>query len=225
MRLASDSFSDDARARIVKAVAIAESKTSAEIVPVVATASGRYDRAEDIAGLFVGAISAAVAWLLFEEYAPPAADWGFSLSTLKLPAMLLALVAGFVLGAFVASRVGLLRALFTPRAQMRDEVAARARAVFFDSRIHHTEGQTGVLVFVSLHERLAAVISDKAVAEKVGQAALDEVRDRLVIGLRAGALTDAICAAVEAAGEKLGPVLPREEADVNELPDALVLLD
>ena len=51
------------------------------------------------------------------------------------------------------------------------------------------------------------------------------MRDRLVTGLRAGALTDAICAAVEAAGEKLGPVLPREDDDVNELPDALVLLD
>ncbi|MHC5056241.1 MAG: TPM domain-containing protein [Planctomycetota bacterium] len=225
MRLASDRFSEDDRARVAKAVALAESKTSAEIVPVVATASGRYDRPEDIVGLFVGAILGAVVWLLFAAYAPPAPDWGLSLSTLELPLILIALVAGFVLGAFTASRAGWLRALFTPGPQMRDEVAARARAVFFDSRVHHTEGQTGVLVYVSLHERTAAVIADKAVVEKVGQGALDEVRDALVTGLRAGDLTEGLCAAVKTAGEKLGAVLPREEADVNELPDALVLLD
>ncbi len=225
MRLASDSFADDDKARIVKAVALAESKTSAEIVPVVATASGRYDRPEDIVGLVVGAILGIVVWLLFAAYAPPAPDWGLSLSALELPLIVIALVAGFMLGAFMASRVGWLRALFTPRLQMRDEVAARARAVFFDSRVHHTEGQTGVLVFVSLYERTAAVIADKAVAEKVGQGALDEIRDTLVTGLKAGDLTEALCAALKTAGERLGAVLPRDEADVNELPDALVLLD
>ena len=166
-----------------------------------------------------------VVWLLFAAYAPPAPDWGLSLSALELPLIVIALVAGFMLGAFIASRVGWLRALFTPRLQMRDEVAARARAVFFDSRVHHTEGQTGVLVFVSLYERTAAVIADKAVAEKVGQGALDEIRDTLVTGLKAGDLTEALCAALKTAGERLGAVLPRDEADVNELPDALVLLD
>ncbi len=225
MRLASKSFTDDEKARVVKAVALAESKTSAEIVPVVATASGRYDRSEDIVWLFVGAILGVVVWLLFAVYSSPAPDWGLSLSALELPLIVIALVAGFVLGAFVASRALWLRALFTPRSQMRDEVAARARAIFFDSRVHHTEGQTGVLVFVSLHERTATVIADKAVTEKVGQGALDEIRDTLVAKLKSGELTEAICAAIKTAGERLRPALPRKDGDVNELPDALVLLD
>ena len=225
MRSASKSFADDDKARVVKAVALAESMTSAEIVPVVATASGRYDRSEDIVGLLVGTILGVVVWLLFAAYAPPAPDWGLSLSALELPFIIVAFVVGFVLGASVASRVGWLRALFTPRSQMRDEVAARARAVFFDSRVHHTEGQTGVLVFVSLYERTAAVIADKAVTEKAGQGTLDDVRDTLVTRLESGELTEALCAAIKTAGERLGAVLPREAGDVNELPDALVLLD
>ena len=51
MQRASELFNDEQRATIDQAVADAESKTSAEIVPVVATASGRYDRAEDIVGM------------------------------------------------------------------------------------------------------------------------------------------------------------------------------
>ena len=96
------------------------------------------------------------------------------------------MVVGFVLGAALASHVGWLRLLFTPRRQMRDEVAARARAVFFDSRVHHTAGDTGLLIYVSLYERMAAVLADQSIMDKLGQAALDElcaVSDRASSGI------------------------------------------
>jgi len=225
MRLASKSFSDDEKARVAKAVAEAESKTSAEILPVVATASGRYDRPEDVVGLWLGAILAAAAWLAFRGADAAATDWGFSAAGLELPAIIVALVVGFILGAVIASRVGWLRALFTSRTQMRDEVHARARELFFDSRVHHTAGQTGLLVYVSLFERAAAVIADKAVTEKLGQGALDELCAALTASLASGDVTSALCSAVGETGDRLAPVLPREEGDVNELPDALVLID
>ena len=41
-------FSDDPRRRIEPAIAEAEARTSAENVPVVASASGRYDYAEGL---------------------------------------------------------------------------------------------------------------------------------------------------------------------------------
>ena len=224
MRLASQSFTDDEKGRVAKAVAEAESKTSAEIAPVVATASGRYDRPEDILGLWTGAILAGLVWYLFQG-ARPAPDWGLAPASFEIALVIAALVVGFILGAAVASRVGWLRALFTPRSQMRDEVAARAREVFFDGRVHHTAGATGLLIYVSLFERTAAVIADKTVLEKLGQEALDELCAGLTASLRSGDITKALCAAVKDAGERLGPVLPREEGDVNELADALVLID
>ena len=57
MKPASSLFNDQARERVNQAIAQAESKTSAEVVPVVATASGRYDRPEDIVGLWLGIIA------------------------------------------------------------------------------------------------------------------------------------------------------------------------
>jgi putative membrane protein len=226
MRVASTRFTQEDRSRVAKAVAEAESRTSAEIVPLVATDSGRYDRSEDIVGLWVGAICAGAAHHLMRSSGVLVArpDWGAGSVSLELVALIGSLVVGFVAGAFAASRIGWLRALFTPRVQMRDEVAARARAVFYDGRVHHTAGATGILIYVSLFERMATVIADKTVAEKLGPG-LPELSGELNAALASDTLTDAICATVKSAGDRLAAVLPRADDDVNELSDALVLID
>ncbi len=214
---------DDNR-RVNEAVAAAESKTSAEIVPVVAAASGRYDRPEDIVGLWVAALALAIAWCLLPEHAGPG-DWGAMPASAHLLVLVVSVVVGFILGAVIGAHVDPLRHLFTPSQQMRDEVLTRSRQVFFDSRVHHTAGRTGLLIYVSLFERMAAVLADDAVVEKLGQAALDELRDQLTTSLRTQSLAEAICGTIAAAAPKLAVALPRAEGDVNELPDALVVLD
>jgi len=225
MQLASTFFTKDEVAQIEAAVAKAESKTSAEIVPVVATASGRYDRPEDIVGLWCGSVAAAVAWLLFRGAPEPESGWGFQWGTLELPAILVALVLGFVTGAAAASSFGSLRRLFTPRNQLRDEVALRARQVFFDNRIHRTEGATGLLVYLSVFERMAAVLGDESVLQKLGQSALNELCARLTEGMRNGTRAESLCNVIHDAGEALGRVLPRAQDDVNELENTLIVLD
>ena len=56
MKKASQHFTEEEKKKISQAVKDAESKTAAEIIPVAATSSGRYDRAEDIIGLVIGII-------------------------------------------------------------------------------------------------------------------------------------------------------------------------
>jgi len=72
---------------------------------------------------------------------------------------------------------------------------------------------------------MATVLADDAVVKKTGQAVLDELRDHLTASLRTKSLTDAICGTVAAAGPRLAAARPRAEGDVNELPDALVILE
>ena len=143
----------------------------------------------------------------------------------RLLIVVAAVVVGFVIGAVIASRVGWLRLLFTPRRQMCDEVAARARTIFFDSRVHHTAGNTGLLVYVSLYERMAAILADQSILDKLGQDALDELCATLTRKLRDLHPADAISQTISIAGEKLAPVLPRAEDDINELSDTLIILD
>jgi putative membrane protein len=218
-------FTASDRAQINQAVAAAELKTSAEIVPAVAGSSGRYDRPEDIVGLWCALAALAGVWFALPKEAIEPGSWGHMSDIAKLGWLIAAVVAGFLIGAVLGSRIGWLRRLFTPRQQMRDEVLLRARQVFFDHRVHHTAGSSGILIYVSLFERMAAVIGDQLVLEKLGQPVLDELCGQLTGHLRTRNPTSAICETVRAAGERLGPVLPRATNDVNELPDALVVID
>jgi putative membrane protein len=225
MQRASQHFTDGQRAAIAKAVAEAESKTSAEVVPVVATASGRYDRAEDIVGLWCALLAAAAMWFLLPHPTGETGDWGTAGPFWPLALLIVASIVAFVVGTIAGSKVSWLRRLFTPRRQMQEEVAARAREVFFDKRVYRTAGGTGLLVYVSLYERMAAVIADQRVLEKLGQGTLDELCTQLTTALGASHPADAICATIQCAGIRLAPVLPRAEGDVNELADALVTID
>ena len=225
MQRPSQLFNASDRQQVEQAVAAAESHTSAEIVAAVAGASGRYDRPEDIIGLWTGLIFMCVTWALWTVEVPEQGSWGEKSAVLQLIAMVLAVVLGFIVGAVVGSRVGWLRRLFTPHREMHAEVWSRARQVFFDRRVSRTAGRSGLLIYVSLYERMAAVVADDAVFDKLGPKALDELCSQLTAQLRHGTPTAAFCATIAAAGQRLAPVLPRAADDVNELGDALVLLD
>ena len=225
MQSASDFFDDKQRKRIEQAIAEVEAKTSCEIVPVVATTSGRYDRPEDIIGLWLAVLAAIAIWLLFPRHSPESGGWDAIPVALELLVLVVAIVVAFIVGAVAGSRTGWLLRLFTPRKQMQEEVAARAREVFFDNRIHHTVGGTGMLIYISLFEHIAVVLGDQSILDNLGQSFLDQLCRQLTDGLHQGHATDAVCGVIAEAGKQLSGPLPRAEGDVNELHDTLILLD
>jgi putative membrane protein len=224
MKRASEFFTESERAAIESAILETEGKTSAEVVVAVGTASGRYDRAEDIVGLWLAMITLVVTYFVlpFPEEVP---DWGWSLLHGRILVLVVAAVVAFFVGAMVASRWLALRRLFTPAVQMRDEASLRARQVFYDSRVHHTTGATGLLIFLSLYERQTVVLADQAVLAKIPQAMVDELCRTITEGLRDGRGAASVCEAVREAGNALAPVLPRAEGDVDELANRVVILD
>ena len=225
MQRATDLFNSEQRQQIEDAVTAAESQTSCEIVPVVATQSGRYDRAEDMVGLWLAVIAAITVWLAFPRTANEHGDWSGLTFDLGLIVLVLSMVVAFLIGAIAGSQIGWLRRLFTPRQQMQEEVAARARAIFFDQRVHHTSGATGLLIYVSLYEQMAVVLGDQEILDKVGQAVLDQLCEQLTTALKQGNPTEALQTVITEAGKHLSGPLPRSADDVNQLADALVLLD
>jgi putative membrane protein len=218
-------FGDTDRERVNQAVREAESATIAEILPVIARSSGRYDRPEDIVGLWFAGLAMVLVWMVFPLPRFEPGSWEAPAPVWQLVALLAGATVGFVAGAFVAGRVDWLRRLFTPRAQMRDEVDGRARQVFFDRRVHHTSGGGGVLLYVSLFERMSAVIADQTVLDQLGQETIDEVCRQFSQRLHEGDLINALCDTIGSLGQRLAHLLPRAEGDVNELSDALVVID
>ena len=115
-------FTAEDRRQVTRAVADAELRTGAEIVPVIARASGRYDRPEDIVGLWTALVALAVAWYLLPTGQNERNAWGGLAPAWHLIGLLAAVVVGFIVGAVVGSRLGWLRRLFTPQQQMTDGV-------------------------------------------------------------------------------------------------------
>ncbi len=218
-------FSEADRARVNEAVRATEARTSAEIVPVIAQSSGRYDRGEDLAGLWLGAVALSVVWWVFPAPAAEGGRWDMPGPGWQLAALLAALITGFLAGGLLAARIDWLRRLFTPAAELREEVDRRAREVFFDQRVHHTPCGSGLLLYISLLEHRAAVIADQTVLERLGQPALDEICRTFTTRLHAGNVIDALCETIAELGARLATELPRGDQPGNLLPDALIVLD
>ena len=72
---------------------------------------------------------------------------------------------------------------------------------------------------------MATVLADQAILDPLGQRAVDELCHTLTGRLRQTHPAEAISETIAAAAEQLATALPRAEDDVNELPDALVILD
>ena len=224
MQKASEVINVEQRTRIESTVSAAESRTCCEIVPVVATVSGRYDRAEDLVGLWCAIIGAVVAFLTLPGHTD-AGRWGGIPMWGQVVLLAIVMLFCFVTGTATAQQFHVLRRLFTPRQQMQEEVNHRARELFFDRRVHHTAGASGLLIFVSLYERMAVVLGDRSVVEALGQTYCENLCQRLTTSLRSEDVAAAICDTIQHAATSLESALPRMEHDVNELPDTLVLLD
>lgn len=226
MNRARDFFAPEERERINEAVTQAEKHTRGEIVPVVATASGRYDRPEDLGGFLLALLLLTVSWLLFQGAVPVAGDWAYGFwLTLRLRWVLLILVGGFIIGVTITSRVSWLRQLLATNREMRAEVERAAWEAFSRLRVGRTAGGTGILLYLSLFERMVCVVGDEPVAQKLDQKAWDEVRDSLVAGIRSKRHAEALCQAIARCGELLSKHFPLQPGDVNELTNELRVLD
>lgn len=226
MKRAVEFFTPAEREKINQAVAEAEKRTVGEIVPVLTTASGRYDRAEDIGGLLLGLGLFVGLWTALQRILPVEGDWthGQRLQ-LDLPWLVLIVIGGFVVGIGVVSRVGWLRRLFVSQREMRREVERAAWESFARFRVGRTAAGTGILLYVSLFEHMVCILADDPIAAKLDQKAWDELRDIILRGIREKRAADGFCQAIARSGELLSQHFPYRPGDVSELSNELRVLN
>jgi putative membrane protein len=201
--MASGFLANGADAELKRAITTVEACSSAEIVIAVRRRSARWHHAHLIVGAVVA--FAALSFMLWDEHV-------FALASIWIDPF----VAGAVAGAAVQLLPMLQRAL-TPRRARRKAVRRAALVAFHERGVRRTTGRTGVLVYVSLLERMAEVVPDDAVLRA---APLDEWRAAThEIDLAVARGGRATAAAIAALADVLGPCLPVSADDVNELPD------
>jgi putative membrane protein len=225
-RRAGDLFSEEDKRAVAGAIAEAESRTSAEIIPVVATMSGDYSRAEGVVGISFALAALTVAWLVFQSASPESGDWGTGASiALGLVPVFLITLGGFVVGSISARRLALLRLAFVSKREMRYEVEKSAAAAYQRFRVSRTAGSTGVMLYVSLYERMVRVMGDGPVSEKLKQHDWNSLRDIITGGLRSRRPAEALCEAIARCGDLLALHFPLAPGDVNEMTNELRLID
>ncbi len=203
-----------------------ESRTSGEIVPVIAATSGRYDRAEDLFGLLSAIVLLSFAWMYLHDFSVKTGDFiagsGFRFG---LPVVIIILVLGYVLGAALATRFPLLRLPFIPRREMEQEVDRRAAEAFYRFGIGNTSGATGVLIYISLYERMVAVKGDLAISAKLSQSDWEQVCGAVVAGLKAKSPARALAEGIRKAGDLLATHFPVGPTNSNELRNEIYFVD
>ena len=100
---------------------------------------------------------------------------------------------------------------------------ARAVAVFERLGMTRTTQRSGVLVYVAIEDRKLAVIGDRGVHERVGDAYWGALTEALGQHLRAGRVREGLAAAVREVGATLRRHFPSEPDDRNELSDEVSL--
>ena len=122
MQRPSERFSVADRRQVTEAVVAAELQTSAEIVPVIAAASGRYDRAEDLVGLWTAIVALLLVATLWKVEFPEPDGWDEPSRFGQLLALAASVLIGFFAGAAAATRIDWLRRLFVSGAATRRNV-------------------------------------------------------------------------------------------------------
>ncbi|MBK1624569.1 TPM domain-containing protein [Afifella marina] len=218
--------------RVAEAIRAAESGTSGEIFAVAAETSDSYRFIPllwaALASLFAGIAVAflyplAEAWLTApapgNEWLAQSADlWGDGLDARVVAAGQIVLVILLGLLASLPS----LRPLLVPEFVRRQRAERHAMQQFMAHNLHETAGRTGILIFVSVAERYAAIIADQGIDAHVDQSIWDEIVAELIEDSRKGALADGLVKAISACGKILAEHIPAGAENPNELPDKLV---
>ena len=218
-------FNADEKERIRKAISEAEAHTSAEIVPVLTDSSGRYDRAEDLAGCTLAVLTLTVLWSSFQGVSADGAwqDRSAPELILGLGPIILTLVVGFALGVFLASRSWGLRRLFCRVPEMEACLKERAMQAFQMHRVGNTREATGVLIFISTFERMVYVMGDSESSKHLRNDDFVEVKDAIIRGFKEEKYGEGLAQGIQLCGQKLAPHFPRKEDDQDELSNDLIL--
>jgi len=110
-----------------------------------------------------------------------------------------------------------------PKQVKHNRAALVAKEQFLAQGLHHTLGETGVLIFVSEAERYAEILADRGINNLVPDGAWDNILNQLLGQIKANNTEAGLIAAITACGNLLAEHVPSTH-DLDELPNHLVIL-
>ncbi len=195
------------QARIADLIAEVERQTNAELVTVLAARSDDYR--------YIPVLWAALAALVVP-------------SALLFTAVGADVIVAAQLGAFcvlaLIFRWPSLHTRLIPPSVRRWRAGNMARRQLLEQGLHHTAGETGLLIFVSEAERYVEILADRGIDRHVAPERWRGVVADFVQAMRAGQTLTGFETAITQVGEVLAEAVPKTPDNQNELDDRLILI-
>lgn len=197
--------------KVAQAIAEVEKHTDAELVAVLARQSDRYS--------YIPLLWAALLALMTPSL--------LLLSPFWLDATMVALIQiiVFILAALLL-RFPPLATRLIPKQVRYWRASNLARRQFLDNNLHHTRGETGVLIFVSEAERYVEIIADRGINDQVRREQWEGIVADFVEAVRRGETLHGFLSCIEACGALLRQHVPAtHERNEDELSNRLIVLE
>lgn len=198
-------LTDAEKQELERAVAAAETRTSAEIVLAISDVCDDYRWHTVPFAMGMGLIVLAALALVM-----PA-----------LPLRMAFIATG---GATLVAALMLqwqpLRLLATPRAVKEEAAEHRAQAAFVSLVAGRTSAVNGLLIFLALAEHHAEIVAEPGLAARVPQETWQRIMDALIGELKAGRVMQGLHAAIAACADAAAAVFPAHDQDRDELSNA-----
>ncbi len=98
-----------------------------------------------------------------------------------------------------------------------------ARRQFLENNLHHTQGDTGVLIFVSEAERYVEILADRGISQHVSDEQWQIIVNSFTAKVKESRTLEGFLECIEASGSLLKQYAPATH-DKNELPNRLIIL-
>jgi putative membrane protein len=207
-------LTEDGRERVRASVHTAEKRTRGQIVPMVVRRSASVGHVPKL----LTALILSLCYVTRRGFSAAWLPWGHGPWLALGVDIAVALILGHVL-----ARFAWVRRLLVSRADRHHAAWMRAEVAFYRHGIDKTKGGTGVLLFMSVEDRQAVVLADKAIAAKVPREVWDEICQMLLRGARQGDIANGYQAAIQRSASVLEKHFPAKGKHPNELPDKLVI--
>jgi uncharacterized membrane protein len=112
--------------------------------------------------------------------------------------------------------------VYIQRGNLNGDPLIAAQKKFYRLGIHKTAERNAVLIFVAPRAHKFAVVGDKAIHEKCGEAYWQRIVDLMREHFRHERFSDAIVDAIRDIGGVLAEHFPKRSTSSNELPDEIV---
>lgn len=194
--------------QVADAISSVEEKTDAELVTVLAKQADSYHYIPTLWAALVALVTPGIA--MFTPF------W-ITVTEVMLVQLIVFLVTAMIL------RIPPVMRRIIPARVKQWRAANLARRQFLENNLHHTAGETGVLIFVSETERYVEIIADRGISEHVTDEQWQQIVDEFTGLVHQGKTLEGFLLAVARCGELLIEHVPAR-SQKNELPNHMILL-